>query len=160
MKVYLVQDSPFDPLVMEGIRDTETIPGAKWSKVVLQSKHITDPFRTREAAEKLMVQCIDLGVPCQVVEVDYESLGQCARENAEQDILTKGPQSTIATVDERIERRVRANNLEFHNQWENLQRTLSKVLSSAHDAGGVAGNEYSSAIRTAQKQLEGLLLLS
>lgn len=66
---WLVQESKYSALACDGIRDKETIKGAPWSRIVWRRKGLTDPFATREAADRLVVQACGLGVPCQAFEV-------------------------------------------------------------------------------------------
>jgi hypothetical protein len=66
---FLVQESQFDPLACDGVRDEETIKGAPWSHIVWKPKHSVDPFVSRRAAEYAVAQVCDLGVPCGVFEV-------------------------------------------------------------------------------------------
>ena len=71
--VYLVMESPFSREAADGLRDTEKIAGAPWSRIVFKKADEVDPFRHMDKAAALSEQCIALGVRVQVVPITIDS---------------------------------------------------------------------------------------
>lgn len=79
MTVYLLMESRYAELAVDGIRDT--VPSGfpedmQASRVVFKSKQSVDPFGSREAAEKEMLKCKELGVDVRPFEFGLDEEGR------------------------------------------------------------------------------------
>jgi len=77
--VFLLMESPYDDRAVDAIRDD--VPSGfpedcQWARVVFKGKRSVDPYSSREAAEKDLIRCKELGVDVQVVEKVLNEEGQ------------------------------------------------------------------------------------
>ena len=71
MQTYIVKEGRFSEKAVDGIRDEVPFgfpEDCQWSKVVFRDKGSVDPFSNREAAEKCMLKCKELGIDVMVFD--------------------------------------------------------------------------------------------
>lgn len=79
MSVFLLMESRYSDKAVDGIRDTVPVgfpEDMKEARVVFRSKQSVDPYPSREATEKDMLKCYELGVKVYPFEFGLDQEGR------------------------------------------------------------------------------------